>query len=157
MQTEVIFIGCKARETVKERLAWLPEPTSESSQVSITELWLKEFRYYGIKESSFIPAPTVSTIPITHTGYCVFRTAKKQFHFPELYVIYLSPNTDTLVSRQWLDKHWADLEDYKPEVYLSWGIGYTQTFTLKQPELLRKIIEANSGKKFLKALRVKPS
>lgn len=115
--------------------------------------WQTVFRpYRSLKELDFIAPMVYSHKPVKHTGYCVYRTSVKQHTYPEIYSIYLSPNTDALVSRQWLDKHWADLEDYHPTVELYFGNGYKQTFTLRKPKLMKQIIKINTGKKYFKHL-----
>ena len=105
--------------------------------------WLTEFRRFGIKETNFEAPITYPTEPIKYTGYCINRTLKKSIHhYPEIYLIYLSPNCDALISRQWLDKHWNDLADYKPEVEMTIG-GVRYKMLIKAPEIITKFMKVN--------------
>ena len=72
------------------------------------------------------------------------------------YNIELSPGVGVMCGQKWLDKHYHDLDNYEPKVELYFGNGYRQTFTLRKPELMLKIMKINTGKKYFKHLALAP-
>lgn len=112
--------------------------------------WLEQF---NIRKERFIAPLDYSSSPNAKKGYIVYQTfINRTSDARHKYLIQLSPNTNSLVSKQWLDEHWNDLADYHPTVELYFGNGYRQTFTLKKPELIKQIIKINTGKKYFEQL-----
>ncbi len=99
-------------------------------------VWLTTFAVYTEHNVNlFIPRPDYSYVPAC-----------------KHYKIELSCGVKVMCGQKWLDKHYHDLDDYHPEVELYFGNGYKQTFTLKKPELMGKIVKINTGKRYFKQL-----
>ncbi|KKN18459.1 hypothetical protein LCGC14_0955680 [marine sediment metagenome] len=75
-------------------------------------------------------------------GYRVLKTLQRVSKLYGLYDICLSPNTDTLCGKKWLDKHWNDLADYQPKVEMNIG-GVRYKMTIKQPSILKDVMRVN--------------
>jgi hypothetical protein len=59
------------------------------------------------------------------------------------YDVVLTPGvTNILCGWEWLDKHCADMVDYKPEVFMAIA-NIRYTMTIKQPSIIKNIIKAN--------------
>ena len=92
------------------------------------------------------------------TGYKILAQFNKPspsyYNYTDnIHTILVSPGIkNVLCGKKWLREHWRDCEDYEPKVELYFGNGYRQTFTLRKPELMQKIIKINTGKKYFKAL-----
>ena len=133
----------------------LPKIEVKTEPITVAQ-WIGTFqRYRPLRKLDFTAPVIYPSIPLEHTGYAVYRTFEKHNSFPEIYAIYISPNTDTLVSREWLDSHWNDLKDYVPKVELCFGNGYKQSFTLKKIELMQQIVKINTAKRRVPDYRTK--
>lgn len=115
-------------------------PAQNQPKVNITRLWFKTFGFYHpYRNKGFFPCEQ----PYTRDSM--------PYHKP--YALELSSGVyDTLCGAQWLEEHWHDLDNYQSKVELYFGNGYKQTFTLKKPELIGKIIHINTGKRYFRAL-----
>jgi len=118
--------------------------------------WFTEFKCFGIRESCFIAPNDWSQEPVHRDGYIIYSTfinRASDAKYLNKHLVQLSPGVKNVLSgKAWLDKHWADLEDYHPTVELYFGNGYKQTFTLKKPELMKQIIKINTGKRYFRQL-----
>lgn len=133
-------------------------PSQELSCTWLPGLWINTFAeigfFFNYRESfdktwladmptGFGERPKQGYEILTHTQNLILSNH---------YHIRLSAGIEPICGRQWLNRHWADLEDYHPQVELYFGNGYRQTFTLRKPELMKEIIKINTGKKYFKEL-----
>ncbi len=132
-------------------------PLGASCPIPIA-VWLSTFdedAYHEHNVNLFIPKPVYYSEPESKTGYVLLNSnAQKAVNYNDryTYVVCLSPGVELpLVSRNWLNEHWNDLVDYKPWVELKIGDGYKQTFTLKKPELMKKIVAVNMNRNFFRS------
>ena len=77
------------------------------------------------------------------TGYvireCLKGTAKTNGH----YEILVSPGINELLcGKAWVEEHWNDLKDYKPEIFVNMG-GVRYNMTINKPEVIKDIMKAN--------------
>lgn len=140
----------------------LPKGASNKEPLScpwLAGVWFNEFKFYRPDcNTIFFPIVYDYGEPPAKTGF-VFQTqynrhpnARHDCWVIELSVGILDSGNGLLCGKDWLNKHWADLNDYHPKVELCFGNGYKQTFTLKKPELIRQIVKINTGKQYFKQL-----
>ncbi len=107
--------------------------------------WLKEFDFHFA--NPFIGQPDYSQVPQPKLGF-VFTALNCRNSWSDRYTIELSAGVENnkepvLCGKKWLNKHWNDLVDYKPQIEIS-AYGVTHKMTLKSADtkLLRDIAKA---------------
>lgn len=123
-------------------------------KVPLARLWFQTFHWFKpYKNTNFFPKEYPSFKRDMINYRIIPSSILKGHKWDDTYNIYVSPGIrDVLCGTDWLDEHWNDLKDYAPQVELYFGNGYRQTFTLKKPELMGKIVHINTGKKYFKSL-----
>jgi hypothetical protein len=114
--------------------------------VDYRKLWLETFdEYYHNLEGLLTDKHEYNEDYIHYTphGYTIVQSLKNKAKSNGTYQILLSPCVeDTLCGKDWLDKHWNDLADYKPEIYLAIGdIKYNMT--VRNPEIIKDVMRVN--------------
>jgi hypothetical protein len=117
-----------------------------SASIDYRQTWLDTFTDYGIYYSAYgytDIAPCDHDIePHKPQGYSIREALKGVARVNGTYEIIVSPNSDVICGRDWLDAHWNDLKDYKPEVYLKLG-GIRYNMTIRQPAIIKDVMKVN--------------
>jgi len=114
--------------------------------IDLGKLWIDTFvplvglrtLKYGLSEHEHIASWRDNPV-----GYVIRQSLNGKARTNGHYEILVSPCVeDVLCGKKWVDKHWNDLADYKPEVFMAIG-GVRYNMTIKKPEIIKDVMRVN--------------